>query len=308
MSFSRAYELRRVRLAVCAMPRAPCRVRSAACAVPCTLREHGPCSAHCVSGRRVVCHSTAIWSIGFPIERRFGFWRTGSLYVLSGIFGTIVSLVFLPAVLSVGASASVFGLVGACWADVVLNYCARGTLRGSNIIGLFLATALNIVVGLTPWVDNFMHLGGLTSGLMIGLALFGKKAADARTGERRYSLVQESVALLAALLLIGVTIGTAVAVSSSDVRTQFRRCSFCELINCVPMQWWSCCLTQLSGSCALERTPASNGTYVVTASCNMTGLPPFGSACSSSMDPWCSYTPGDREAAGALCARMCNSC
>ena len=48
-----------------------------------------------------------------PLERSFGSWRIGSLYVLSGIFGTMVSVVFLPEVLSVGASASVFGLVGA---------------------------------------------------------------------------------------------------------------------------------------------------------------------------------------------------
>jgi len=47
-----------------------------------------------------------------PLERSFGSWRIGSLYVLSGIFGTMVSVVFLPEVLSVGASASVFGLVG----------------------------------------------------------------------------------------------------------------------------------------------------------------------------------------------------
>ena len=39
---------------------------------------------------------------------------TGSLYLLSGVFGTMVSVVFLPEVLSVGASASVFGLIGAC--------------------------------------------------------------------------------------------------------------------------------------------------------------------------------------------------
>ena len=45
---------------------------------------------------------------------RFGTWRIAVLYLLSGLFGTIVSIVFLPGVLSVGASASVFGLVGAC--------------------------------------------------------------------------------------------------------------------------------------------------------------------------------------------------
>ena len=48
-----------------------------------------------------------------PLERSFGSWRIGALYLLSGIFGTMVSVIFLPEVLSVGASASVFGLIGA---------------------------------------------------------------------------------------------------------------------------------------------------------------------------------------------------
>ena len=48
-----------------------------------------------------------------PLERSFGSWRIGALYLLSGIFGTMVSVIFLPDVLSVGASASVFGLIGA---------------------------------------------------------------------------------------------------------------------------------------------------------------------------------------------------
>ena len=35
------------------------------------------------------------------------------LYVLSGLFGTCVSIIFLPGVTSVGASGSLFGLIGA---------------------------------------------------------------------------------------------------------------------------------------------------------------------------------------------------
>ena len=37
---------------------------------------------------------------------------------------------------------------------------------------LALATLLNVSVGFTPWVDNFMHLGGMVAGLFVGLAAF----------------------------------------------------------------------------------------------------------------------------------------
>ena len=112
----------------------------------------------------------ALYNLGVPLERSFGSWRIGSLYLLSGIFGTMVSVIFLPEVLSVGASASVFGLIGVCWADVALNFCARGTLRGAkgHARSLLLSTLINVCIGLTPFIDNFMHMGGLVAGLVIG--------------------------------------------------------------------------------------------------------------------------------------------
>ena len=64
---------------------------------------------------------TSLLALGVPLERVFGFWRTSVLYMLSGVFGTILSTIFLPGVVSVGASASVFGIVGAYWADLILN-------------------------------------------------------------------------------------------------------------------------------------------------------------------------------------------
>ena len=83
--------------------------------MPSDLAAWGPKrgSAAGGSGRRSQgCRSRLLWPPQVPLERSFGSWRIGSLYVLSGIFGTMVSVVFLPEVLSVGASASVFGLVG----------------------------------------------------------------------------------------------------------------------------------------------------------------------------------------------------
>ena len=42
-----------------------------------------------------------------------------------------------------------------------------------------------ICIGLTPFVDNFMHMGGLLAGLVIGGMLFSKKHPDAH-GVLRY--------------------------------------------------------------------------------------------------------------------------
>ena len=248
----------------------------------------------------------AIYQLGVDLERAFGFWRIGTLYLAAGIFGTIVSIVFLPGTLSVGASASVFGLVGAAWADVLINFAARGTLRGSGACGLLFATLLNVCVGLTPWVDNFMHLGGLVAGVVVGVSLFAKKSYDERTGERRRTLSQETCALLAALLLIVLAIGAAAAVSSVEVRAALQQCEVCDHLNCVPTPWWSCCVTQATGSC--ELLPLGlNGSTLVQASCNMTGLAPFEKTCDESQE-WCRYDPADLASASALCGVLCSSC
>jgi membrane associated rhomboid family serine protease len=108
---------------------------------------------------------SGLYSLGFPLEAVFGFWRTAVLYLTSGVLGSMVSTILLPGVLSVGASASVFGLIGAYWADIVLNYCARCDLEDTGWKGLLLGSAINLLIGFTPWVDNFMHLGGFFTGL-----------------------------------------------------------------------------------------------------------------------------------------------
>ena len=65
--------------------------------------------------------------------------------------------------------------LGAYWADVVLNHCSRCTLEHAGVGGLAFATLPNLLFGLTPWVDNFMHLGGMLTGVLIGCLLSAQR-------------------------------------------------------------------------------------------------------------------------------------
>jgi len=247
----------------------------------------------------------AVLNLGVGLERRFGFWRIGILYVLSGLFGTMVSVVFLPGVLSVGASASVFGLVGACWADVVQNYCAVGTLRGSGCFSLFILTALNLCIGLTPFVDNFMHLGGFIAGLIIGMLFFSKKHVDSR-GRRVYTCMQRELVFCASILFLVGLGGCIAAGASTEVQDVFRSCTFCEKINCVEISlftsqpWWSCCIAKTPGTCSL----VDNLTSVI-ATCNHTDAPAYTATCDRSE---CSFDPDDGASVHELCERLCSDC
>lgn len=256
----------------------------------------------------LVLNMLAVLNLGVQLERRFGFWRIGILYLLSGLFGTMLSVIFLPYVLSVGASAAVFGLVGACWADVIINYCARCTLEDSGLFSLLLLTILNLLIGLTPFVDNFMHVGGFVSGIIIGCTLFSKKHIDHRSGRRRLTCMQREIVFISFLVLL-ILIAVSVAAALSDnVKDAFRSCSFCEHINCVEIDWftnepwWSCCIAKVPGTCSL-----TENSTVITASCNMTGLDPFTATCSRS-DADCAFSSSDAGSINDLCGRLCHQC
>jgi membrane associated rhomboid family serine protease len=108
----------------------------------------------------------ALWFIGKAIEQCHGFFASMLLFVAPGIGGTILSAIFLPNFISVGASGGIFGLIGACLADICMNW---GLLfndfvnnndrnKHSNmyvLLVLVLDIFVNCLIGLTPFVDNF---------------------------------------------------------------------------------------------------------------------------------------------------------
>lgn len=56
-----------------------------------------------------------LWRLGGSLEQGFGFGRVAIVYVLAGISGDILSALFLPMQISVGASGALFGLLGALY-------------------------------------------------------------------------------------------------------------------------------------------------------------------------------------------------
>ncbi len=108
--------------------------------------------------------------------RLYGPGRTAIIYTVAGVTGFLASslagvLAFLPRFLggagfTVGASAPIFGLIGA-----LLHYGRRG---GSSFIGQqakSLAITMLIFGFVMPGVDNWAHLGGLGGGWLAAKVL-----------------------------------------------------------------------------------------------------------------------------------------
>jgi membrane associated rhomboid family serine protease len=107
----------------------------------------------------------ALHAVGTALEQAHGAGTTAILFVLSGIGGTIMSALFAPKFISVGASGAIFGLIGACIGDIIMHWSLLfgRTINGrvgcvrylSVLLMLILEIGINFMIGLTPAIDNF---------------------------------------------------------------------------------------------------------------------------------------------------------
>jgi len=112
-----------------------------------------------------------LYVVGMACEHAFGFARTAIVYVTSGLTGSLLSAAVTPGP-SLGASGAIFGVVGAV---IVVLYAhqKRFYLRDKRI-GFVLAAWSVYQIGtglLSPYIDNYGHVGGLVGGAGIALLL-----------------------------------------------------------------------------------------------------------------------------------------
>ncbi len=101
--------------------------------------------------------------VGTGLERTAGHWRFLLLYILAGFSGNVLSFLFLPNN-SLGASTSLFGLMGAQAVFILQN---RQFLEGNgkaSLQNILTLIGLNVVIGITLGADNWGHIGGLVGG------------------------------------------------------------------------------------------------------------------------------------------------
>jgi membrane associated rhomboid family serine protease len=121
----------------------------------------------------IVFNMIALANIGIPLEHDYGTLKIAYIYITSGLMGEIVSCIFLPYTVGVGASGAIFGLFGAAWADLIQNWALykEQKLARRMVCQLTFATVVNLALGLLPFLDNFAHLGGLANGVITGLTV-----------------------------------------------------------------------------------------------------------------------------------------
>jgi rhomboid protease GluP len=114
-----------------------------------------------------------LWNLGLLAESLLGRWTYLASYLATGVGAGLLSLAIKPNQVSAGASGAVFGLAGVLITGLhfaklaVPRTALQGTIRS---VGLF--AFYNLIIGFSiPAINNTAHLGGLVTGLMIGLAM-----------------------------------------------------------------------------------------------------------------------------------------
>jgi membrane associated rhomboid family serine protease len=120
------------------------------------------------SPMHVVMNCYALFGFGKIVEMLSNRAHLAIVFLLSAIGGGILSLIFVPDGLSVGASGGVVGLVSYL---LVYAFRRRQFISREFRKSLLINIAFILVFGLVLYrvIDNFGHIGGLITGAVYGL-------------------------------------------------------------------------------------------------------------------------------------------
>lgn len=134
----------------------------------------------------------AMLQLGPQVEEMYGSSRYLTIYLASGAGGFALSTMWSAAP-SVGASASLFGLIGAM---IALGVRSKGAM-GAAIRGLYIRFAIGgLLFGFLPYfhIDNAAHMGGLATGFLVGYVADTPKLTNT-PGERVWRAAAWATAL-----------------------------------------------------------------------------------------------------------------
>ena len=107
----------------------------------------------------------ALFIFGRNLEYHYGHGRFLLLYLLGGFAGNVVSFVLTPNP-SLGASTAIFGLLSAQGVFIYRNRRFFGNRARPILSNIIFILGINLILGLSPMIDNWGHLGGLLGGLV----------------------------------------------------------------------------------------------------------------------------------------------
>ncbi len=144
----------------------------------------------------------SLWDAGQLVERMYGHIRFVCIYLVSGLSGNLVSLVFHGNLaVSGGASGAIFGIYGAA---LIFLWRERAAITPHEFRWLFwgalgFASATIILGFIVPGIDNAAHIGGFVMGVLASIVF--AQSITVKAMPIKSALVAASIIVIAALVL-----------------------------------------------------------------------------------------------------------
>lgn len=120
----------------------------------------------------LLLNGLALFMFGRLAEKTFGHMGFAFIYMLSGLYGSMLSFLMHSIAIGVGASGAIFGILGALGSYFLVQRNTPGAKAWFNLAIVVLMAGVSLGYGLiTPHIDNWAHLGGLIGGSMLGIVL-----------------------------------------------------------------------------------------------------------------------------------------
>ena len=115
----------------------------------------------------LLCNMYSLYIIDREVENLFGKIKYIIIFILSGIFGSIMSLAFTHNTISAGASGAIFGLLGALLYFGMHYRTYLGEAIKRSIIPIIV---VNLIIGFfAEGIDLAAHIGGLVGGVLVAM-------------------------------------------------------------------------------------------------------------------------------------------
>lgn len=167
------------------------------------------------------------YKVGVKLEKDNGTLRLMPIYILSGLSGNLLSALFSPNLVTVGASGAIYGFLGVLIVDLVKNWKKLDKPCRTYVV-LFVGIIVSLAIGLLPGIDNFAHIGGFVMGVLSGIVFlpsmhFGRRSIKSR-------LCQVCIALP---LMIGALVGMYIPLYHGLEGDEI--CNWCKYFSCLPL-------------------------------------------------------------------------
>lgn len=134
----------------------------------------------------IIGNMVMLYLMGMLFERFFSPTKALLIYLFSGIMGALLSMAISEGP-GVGASGAIFGLMGA---NIYYLFKHRYLMTSvSKRVGTVLVCVAiySIAQGfMTPFVDNFAHIGGFLGGILFAILMRGKQIAKKQNESNKY--------------------------------------------------------------------------------------------------------------------------